>query len=38
LPFRPEVLLDAILEDSPEKYKEINKKAFQGGMKAIQLA
>jgi len=38
LPFGPEVLLDAILEDIPEKCKEINKKAFQGGMKAIQSA
>jgi indolepyruvate ferredoxin oxidoreductase beta subunit len=36
LPFRPKVLLDTILEGIPEKYKEINKKAFQGGMKAIQ--
>jgi indolepyruvate ferredoxin oxidoreductase beta subunit len=36
LPFKPEVLLDTILEDVPEKYKEVNKKAFEGGMKAIK--
>jgi indolepyruvate ferredoxin oxidoreductase beta subunit len=35
LPFSPEVLLETILEDIPEKYKEINKKAFQSGMDAI---
>jgi indolepyruvate ferredoxin oxidoreductase beta subunit len=36
LPFKPEVLLETILEDVPEKYKEINKKAFEAGMKAIK--
>jgi len=36
LPFPPEVLLEAILEDIPEKYKEINRKAFQGGIDAIK--
>jgi len=36
LPFSPEVLLEVILEDVPEKYKEINKKAFKGGMDAIK--
>jgi indolepyruvate ferredoxin oxidoreductase beta subunit len=36
LPFKLEVLLDAILEGLPEKYKDVNKKAFEGGMKAIQ--
>lgn len=36
LPFSPEVLLETILEDIPEKYKEINKKAFQGGMDAVE--
>jgi indolepyruvate ferredoxin oxidoreductase, beta subunit len=35
LPFKPEVLLDTILEDIPEKYKAVNKKAFEGGMKAV---
>jgi indolepyruvate ferredoxin oxidoreductase beta subunit len=38
LPFKPEVLLDTILEDIPEKYKDVNKKAFEGGMKAIRSA
>jgi len=36
LPFDSDVLLEAILEDIPEKYKEINKKAFQSGMDAIK--
>ncbi|MBN1861754.1 MAG: indolepyruvate oxidoreductase subunit beta [Candidatus Thermoplasmatota archaeon] len=36
LPFKPEVLLETILEAVPEKYKDVNKKAFEGGMKAIQ--
>jgi indolepyruvate ferredoxin oxidoreductase beta subunit len=36
LPFKPEVLLDTILDDIPEKYKEVNRKAFEGGMKAVQ--
>jgi len=36
LPFNSKTLLEAILEDIPEKYKEINKKAFQGGMDAIK--
>jgi indolepyruvate ferredoxin oxidoreductase beta subunit len=36
LPFKPTVLLAAILEDLPEKYKDINKKAFDGGMHAIK--
>lgn len=35
LPFKPGILLEAILDGIPEKYKEINKKAFDGGMKAI---
>jgi indolepyruvate ferredoxin oxidoreductase, beta subunit len=34
LPFSSEVLLETILENVPEKYKEINRKAFEGGMKA----
>ena len=38
LPFKPEVLLDTILEGIPEKYKDVNKKAFEGGMKAIRSA
>jgi len=36
LPFKPEVLLEEILEDIDEKYKVVNKKAFEGGMKAIK--
>jgi indolepyruvate ferredoxin oxidoreductase beta subunit len=36
LPFKPHVLLEIILEDVPEKYKDINKKAFENGMKAIK--
>lgn len=36
LPFKPEVLLETILEAVPEKYRDVNKKAFEGGMKAIK--
>jgi indolepyruvate ferredoxin oxidoreductase, beta subunit len=36
LPFKPEVLLETILEGIPGKYKEVNKKAFEGGMKGIK--
>ena len=36
LPFKSDMLLMTILETIPEKYKDINKKAFQGGSKAIQ--
>ena len=36
LPFKPEVLLETILEDIAEKYKQVNKKAFEGGMKAVK--
>jgi len=35
LPFKPNVLLDTILENVPVKYKEINKKAFESGMTAL---
>ena len=35
LPIKQEILLETILENIPEKYKEINKKAFEGGLKAI---
>ncbi len=38
LPFKADVLLETILEDLPEKYKDVNKKAFEGGMKAVQSA
>ena len=36
LPFKPEILLETILENVPQKFKEINKKAFEGGLKAIK--
>jgi indolepyruvate ferredoxin oxidoreductase beta subunit len=36
LPFKSEVLLETILENVPQKFKEINKKAFKSGSEAIQ--
>ncbi len=36
LPFNSEVLLDTILENVPAKFKGMNKKAFEGGLKAIK--
>jgi indolepyruvate ferredoxin oxidoreductase beta subunit len=33
LPFKAEILLETILENIPDKYKEMNKKAFEGGLK-----
>ncbi len=36
LPFKPENLLETILENIPTKFKEMNKKAFEGGLKAIK--
>ena len=36
LPFRTEILLDTILENVPAKFKKMNKKAFEGGLKAIK--
>jgi len=36
LPFDQDVLLKTILDNVPEKYKEINKKAFLGGIQAIR--
>ena len=36
LPFKDTVLLETILEDLPEKYREMNKKAFHDGLKAIK--
>ncbi len=35
LPFKSDILLKTILENVPQKFKEINKKAFEGGMKAL---
>jgi indolepyruvate ferredoxin oxidoreductase beta subunit len=36
LPFDKKILLDTILENVPPKFKDINKKAFEGGFKAIK--
>jgi len=36
LPFKPEIILKTILDNVPAKYKEINKRAFEGGMKSIK--
>ncbi len=36
LPFKSEILLDTILENVPAKFKGMNKKAFEGGLKAIK--
>jgi indolepyruvate ferredoxin oxidoreductase beta subunit len=36
LPFKSGILLETILENVPTKFKEINKKAFEGGFKAIK--
>ena len=34
LPFDKKILLDTILENIPAKFKDMNKKAFEGGLKA----
>jgi len=36
LPFKSEILLKTILENVPAKFRDINKKAFEGGIKAIE--
>jgi len=36
LPFKSEILLDTILENIPAKFRDVNKKAFEGGLKAIK--
>ena len=36
LPFKSDILLDSIIKNIPDQYKEVNKKAFYGGMKAIK--
>ncbi|UCD13488.1 MAG: 2-oxoacid:acceptor oxidoreductase family protein, partial [Thermoplasmatales archaeon] len=36
LPFKPDILLDTILHNVPPKYKDINKKAFECGMRTIK--
>ena len=37
LPFKSDILLETILENVPSKFRDINKKAFEGGIKAIKL-
>lgn len=36
LPFKKETLLETILENIPEKYREMNKKAFENGYQTIK--
>lgn len=36
LPFKSELLLETILENVPSKFKDINKKAYEGGFKAFK--
>ena len=36
LPFKSEVLLETILENVPAKFRDMNKKAFEGGFKAFK--
>jgi indolepyruvate ferredoxin oxidoreductase beta subunit len=36
LPFHPDILQQTILENIPPKFKDVNKKAYEGGMNAIQ--
>lgn len=36
LPFKFEILLETILDNVPSNYKDINKKAFEGGMEAVK--
>ncbi len=36
LPFKSEILLETILENVPAKFRDINKKAFEGGFRAIK--
>ncbi len=36
LPFKKEILLETIFENVPAKYKDMNKKAFENGFKAIK--
>ncbi len=35
LPFKSDFLLETILENVSEKYRDINKKAFEGGFRAL---
>jgi len=36
LPFKKEILIDTILENVPAKFKDVNKKAFEGGFNSIK--
>jgi indolepyruvate ferredoxin oxidoreductase beta subunit len=36
LPFKSEILLNTILENIPKKFSDMNKKAYEGGLKAIK--
>ena len=36
LPFKSEILLETILENIPTKFRDMNKKAYNGGFKAIK--
>jgi len=36
LPFKKEILLNTILDNVPAKFKDVNKKAFEGGFSAIK--
>lgn len=36
LPFKKGILLNTVLENVPAKFKEVNKKAFEGGFSAIK--
>ncbi len=36
LPFKKEILLDTILDNVPAKFKDVNRRAFEGGFKAIK--
>ena len=37
LPFKSEILLETILENIPAKFKEMNKKAYESGLKAVKI-
>jgi len=36
LPFKSEILLETIIENVPAKFKNVNKKAFELGLKSIK--
>ena len=36
LPFDHKILLETVLENVPEKFKKINKKAFESGFNSIK--